>query len=70
LLARVARHVLFSTRLQSFQRELLSHGLKSSDAIGRLKTIIDLSDSRKNLIVQALDIPLMYSVQVALAAER
>jgi hypothetical protein len=70
LLARVERHAFCSTRLQSLQRELLSQG-RSSDAIGRLKTIMDWSDSRKNLLVEkVLDIPLMYSVQVAFAAER
>jgi DNA mismatch repair ATPase MutS len=56
--------------LKSLQRELLSQGVKGSDAIARLKTIIDLSDSRRNLIVGLLDVPLMYSVQVAFAAER
>src|SRR5215469_12625108 len=70
LLARVERHVFVATRLKSLQGELLSHGLRSSEAIRRLKTVIDLSDSRKNLLVQALDVPLMYSVQVAFAAER
>lgn len=70
LLARVERHTFSAPRLQSLQQELLSHGRNSSEAIRRLKTIVDLSDSRRNLIVAALDIPLMYSVQVAFAAER
>jgi DNA mismatch repair ATPase MutS len=48
----------------------LSHKLRSSKAIARLKTIVNFSDSRKNLIVAVLDVPLMYSVQVAFAAER
>jgi len=69
-LARVERHDFSAPRLKSLQRDLLSHGLTSSDAISRLKTIIDLSDSRINLIVGMLDVPLMYSVQVAFAAER
>ena len=70
LLARVERHGFFATRLQSLQRQLLSHGLRSSDAIGRLKTIMDWNDSRKNFLMQVLDVPLMYSVLVAFAAER
>jgi hypothetical protein len=70
LLARVERHTFSSPRLQSLQQNLLSYGLKSSETIRRLKTIVDLSDSRRNLIMAALDIPLMYSVQVAFAAER
>ena len=69
-LARVERHDFSAPRLKSLQRDLLSHGLTSSDATSRLKTIIDLSDSRRNLIVGMLDVPLMYSVQLAFAAER
>jgi DNA mismatch repair ATPase MutS len=70
VLARVERQPFSAPRLQALKRELLSHGLTSSDAISRLKTITDLSDSRLNLMVQLLDVPLMYSVQVAFAAER
>jgi hypothetical protein len=70
LLARVERHLFSAPRLKSLQQELLSHGLRSSDAITRLRTLVQLSDSRKNLIVGMLDVPLMYSVQLAFAAER
>lgn len=70
VLARVERQSFSAPRLQLLQRELISHGLQSSRAIARLNTIIDLSDSRRNLILQVLDVPLMYSVQVAFAAER
>ncbi|HXW92160.1 MAG TPA: mismatch repair protein [Terriglobales bacterium] len=69
LLARVERHAFSAPRLQLLQRQLISHGLQSSRAIARLNTILELSDSRRNLILAALDIPLMYSVQVAFAAE-
>lgn len=70
VLARIERQSFTAPRLRVLQRELLSHGLTSSDAISRLKTITDLSDSRSNFIVKILDVPLMYSVQVAFAAER
>jgi hypothetical protein len=70
LLARVECQVFSAPRLKSLQQELLSHKLRSSEAIARLKTIVNFSDSRKNLIVAVLDVPLMYSVQVAFAAER
>lgn len=70
VLARVEEQVFSAPSLKSLQRELLSQGVRSSDAISRLKTIINLGDSRKNLILSVLDIPLMYSVQVAFAAER
>jgi DNA mismatch repair ATPase MutS len=67
--ARIERQSFSAPRLQLLQNKLLSNGLKSSAAIARLKTLIDLSDSRRNLIIAALDVPLMYSVQVAFAAE-
>jgi MutS domain V/MutS domain III len=70
VLARVERQSFSTPRLQFLQRELLSHGITSSEAIARLKTIVDLSDSRRNFMVEILDVPLMYSVQVAFAAER
>jgi hypothetical protein len=70
VLALVERQTFSAPRLKLLQHELLSHGITSSEAISRLKTITDLSDSRRNLIVAILDIPLMYSVQVAFAAER
>jgi DNA mismatch repair ATPase MutS len=70
VLARVERQSFSAPRLKLLQHELLSQGLTSSEAISRLKTITDLSDSRRNLIVAVLDVPLMYSVQVAFAAER
>ena len=70
VLARVERHAFSSPRLKSLQHDLSSHGHTSSFAIARLKTIVDLSDSRRNLIVGMLDLPLMYSIQVAFAAER
>ena len=70
VLARVKRHDFSSPQLKQLQGELSSKGVSSSRAIARLKTIIDFSDSRKNIIVGVLDVPLMYSVQVAFAAER
>ncbi len=70
ILARVEQHNFRAPRLQSLQTELSSHQLTSSRAIDHLRTIVDLIDSRDNLILRILDIPLMYSVQVAFAAER
>lgn len=70
LLARVERQAFSAPHLKSLQQEFLSHMLRSSAAIVRLKTLVNFSDSRKNFIVALLDVPLMYSVQVAFAAER
>ena len=69
VLACVEQQGFLAPRLQSLHRELLSHQLASSHAIARLGSIVDFIDSRENLIVRILDVPLMYSVQVAFAAE-
>ena len=70
ILARIEQHTFRAPRLQSLQGELSSYQLEGSRAIARLRTIVDLIDSRDNVIVRILDVPLMYSVHVALAAER
>jgi uncharacterized membrane protein len=70
VMARIEQHSFRAPRLQSLQTELSSHQTLSSDSIARLRTIVDLIDSRDNMIVRILDVPLMYSVQVAFAAER
>lgn len=70
VLARVEAHTFQAPRLQALQRELLSSGVPGSMAIARLRTLVDLINSRHNLAVRIIDAPLMYSVQVAFAAER
>jgi hypothetical protein len=70
VLARVEAHTFRAPRLQALQQELLSSGVPASQAIARLRTLVDLINSRHNVAVRLLDAPLMYSVQVAFAAER
>jgi MutS domain V/MutS domain III len=70
VLARVEAHTFRAPQLQALQRELLSSGVPASQAIARLRTLVDLINSRHNTAVRILDAPLMYSVQVAFAAER
>jgi hypothetical protein len=69
VLARVEAHRFQAPQLQALQRELLSSGVPGSRAIARLRTLVDLINSRHNIAVRILDAPLMYSVQVAFAAE-
>jgi hypothetical protein len=69
LLARLQREHFISSRLQALMRELTSHHLEGSQAIARLRTIVQFIEFRRNPILRVLDAPLMYSVQVALAAE-
>jgi hypothetical protein len=69
VLARVEVHRFQAPHLQALQQELLSSGVPGSRAIARLRTLVDLINSRHNIAVRILDAPLMYSVQVAFAAE-
>lgn len=69
MLARLEREEFHSARLQALQTALTSHAIKGSEAIARLRTVVDLIDSRDNFFVRILDVPLMYSVQVAVKAE-
>ncbi|HEV7673676.1 MAG TPA: mismatch repair protein [Candidatus Angelobacter sp.] len=59
-----------SPMLQQLQARLLTHGLPPSVCIARLDTLADLDDSRHNWFVRILDIPLLYSLQIAFALER
>ncbi len=70
VLACVETHTFQAPRLLTLQGELLSSGVPSSQAIARLRALVDLIDSRQNIFVKIIDVPLMYSVQVAFAAER
>lgn len=70
VLARIESHTFHGTELQSFQLDLLSNNASASDSIAKLRAIVDLIYSRDNIFVRAIDAPLMYSIQVAFAAER
>lgn len=70
VLARLERHAFRAPWLQLVQHDLESCEVTGSRAVARLRTIVDLIDSRENLIIRILNVPLMYSVQLAFAAER
>jgi MutS domain V len=69
-LARVEAHRFKGRRLLALQRELLASGVQSSLAMARLQTLVELIDGRHDFFVRIIDAPLMYSVQLAFAAER
>jgi DNA mismatch repair ATPase MutS len=69
LLARLEREQFEALRLQALKTELSSHHLAGSQAIARLRTIVEYIRSLENPIMRALNIPFMYAVQVAYAAE-
>jgi DNA mismatch repair ATPase MutS len=69
LLGRLEREQFETPRLKALKTELSSHHVAGSQAIARLRTIVEYIRSLENPIMRALNIPLMYVVQVAYAAE-
>lgn len=69
ILARFERETFTAARMRQIAATLASHQVPSSRAIARLRKIVDWSMSRENLFLRILDVPLMYSLQVAIAAE-
>jgi hypothetical protein len=69
LLARIEREPFEAPRLKALKTELSSHHLAASQAIGRLRTVVEYIRSLDNPIMRLLNIPLLYVVQVAYAAE-
>jgi MutS domain V len=70
VLARIGSQKFRGAELQGLQRELVSKNVPASRAIAKLRTLVDFINSRHNVFVRIIDAPLMYSVQVAFAAER
>jgi hypothetical protein len=69
LLGRLEREQFASPRLRALKIELSSHHLAASQAIARLRTIVEYIRSLDNPLMRILNIPLLYVVQVAYAAE-
>jgi hypothetical protein len=69
LLARLEREQFESPHLQALKAQLFSHHLPSSKAIARLRSIVEYIRSLDNTFMRVLNIPLLYVVQVAYAAE-
>ncbi len=70
LLVRIERNEFAAPLLKALVRGLASHTLPASATLARLARIIDFSDARSNPLLRLLDVPLLYSLHVALAAER
>lgn len=69
LLSRLERERFGAARLQYLAQELKSHDVKASRAIARLRTVVQFVESRHNQFVRLLNVPLLYSIQVAFRAE-
>jgi MutS domain V/MutS domain III len=70
LLRRIETEKFASPLLQRLQAQLITHGIAPSECIARLDTLTDFEDSRHNWFVRLLDVPLLYSLQLAFALER
>ncbi len=70
LTARLEHEPLDAPLSKQLLQRLSSAGVPASRTIARLATIVQFIEARRNFIVQILDLPLLYSVHAALAAER
>jgi hypothetical protein len=70
LTERLEREPVDSVLARRLIAQLSSEGLRASNAIGRLGTVVQFVESRRNFLIAVLDLPLLYSVHAALAAER
>ncbi len=69
LLRKIEEEPAISAKLQSVLERARSGGQTGSGCLARLRTIADFVDGRHNMLVRILDTPMMYTVQVAFAAE-
>jgi hypothetical protein len=70
LTARLTHEPLNAPLSKQLLQRLSSAGVPASRAIARLATTVQFIESRRNPIIQILDVPLLYSLHAALAAER
>ena len=70
LLLEMERERFDSAPMRALTDSLSSAGIRASARISRLATVVMLSEQRKNLMVGWLRVPLLYTLHVALAAER
>jgi hypothetical protein len=70
MLNRIEREHFDAAPMQARVAELSSHTMTASRTFARLATIVNMVESRRNPFLLPFKLPLMYSLQVALAAER
>jgi hypothetical protein len=68
-LRRLEREPFASPRLQAFSAELTAEGRRASRAIQKLARIVYWIDAEHSLLAHLAELPLLYSIQVAFAAE-
>ncbi|MGH9401766.1 MAG: MutS-related protein [Terriglobia bacterium] len=65
----IEQETFTSAHLQKLAADLRNHGQLASRSIRRLATLADWIDGRDSMFVKIIEIPLLYTVQVGLAAE-
>jgi hypothetical protein len=70
LLRRIEREQFDSPRARSLQAALLTGGVRASECVAKLARLAQLVDSRRNMFVAVLDVPLLYSIQLGFALQR
>ncbi len=69
ILERLEREPFTSPRLQAFATELKSGSQTASRAIRRLARIVYWIDARNGLLAKSMELPFLYTVQTAMAAD-
>ncbi len=69
ILERLESEQFQSTRLRQLTHQLSTGAQKPSAAINRLQRLAEFLEARDNVILRVLDVPVLYTVQVALALE-
>jgi len=69
ILRRLERESFASPRLHAFSSELVAGGQRASSAIRKLARIVYWIDAEHSLLAHLAELPFLYSVQVAFAAE-
>ena len=69
ILRRLEREPFASPRLQAFATELKSSSQSASQSVGQLANIVYWIDAREDLLGRLLQLPVLYTVQCAFAAE-
>jgi MutS-like protein len=66
----IEQETFTAPKLQSVRGLLFVNATNASECIARLRTLCDLEDSRHNQFVRVLELPLLYSLHVALGLQR
>ncbi len=69
ILQRLEREPFAASRLQTFSAELTAEGRRASRAIRKFARIVYWIDAEHSLLAHLAELPLLYTIQVAFAAE-